>query len=174
MRVLPVTALCLAVALAPVAAADAGTATLTYIDHATWVSYGGLSSLRVYPTGAGRQVARQLDKTAEQAEQAWLEVLAVAPDANTAAMRSQFVCHWNFAELAEPQKCAIADDICGKTPVKKEYKSAQNFFGRFRYLAASGYYTTPQGWKDIGYTGNVPTVDFAGPTPEALKHLGLA
>ena len=104
MRVLPVTALCLAVALAPVAAADAGIAIPNYIDHATWVSYGGLSSLRVYPTGVGRQVARQLDKTAEQAEQAWLEVLAVAPDANTAGMRSQFVCHWNFAELAEPGK----------------------------------------------------------------------
>ena len=82
--------------------------------------------------------------------------------------------HKDFADLAEPQKCAIADDICGKTAVKKEFKSAQNFFGRFRYLAASGYYTTPQGWKDIGYTGNVPTVNFDGPTPEALKHLGLA
>ena len=80
----------------------------------------------------------------------------------------------DFADLAEPQKCAIADDICGKTGVKKEFKSAQNFFGRFRYLAASGYYTTPQGWKDVGYVGNVPTVNFDGPTPEALKHLGLA
>ena len=80
----------------------------------------------------------------------------------------------DFADLAEPQKCAIADDICGKTAVKKEFKSAQNFFTRFRYLAASGYYTTPQGWKDIGYTGNVPTLNFDGPTPEALKHLGLA
>ncbi len=80
----------------------------------------------------------------------------------------------DFADLAESQKCAIADDICGKTAVKKEFKSAQNFFNRFRYLAASGYYTTPQGWKDIGYVGNVPMVDFPGPTPEALKHLGLA
>lgn len=79
----------------------------------------------------------------------------------------------DFADLAEPQKCAIADDICGKTVVKKEFKSAQNFFNRFRYLAASGYYTTPQGWKDVGYVGNVPMVDFPGPTPEALKHLGL-
>ena len=102
MRVFPVTALCLAVAVAPVATADVGFP--AYIDHATWVSYGGLSSLRVYPTTVGRQVARQLDKTGEQAEQAWLEVLAVAPDANTAGMRSQFVCHWNFAELAEPGK----------------------------------------------------------------------
>jgi hypothetical protein len=80
----------------------------------------------------------------------------------------------DFADLSEPQKCAIADDICGKTPVKKEFKSAQNFFNRFRYLAASGYYSTPQGWKDVGYVGNVPMVDFPGPTPEALKHLGLA
>jgi len=80
----------------------------------------------------------------------------------------------DFAELAESQKCAIADDICGKTAVKKEFKAAQRFFDRFRYLAASGYYTTPQGWKDIGYVGNVPTVNFDGPTPEALKHLGLA
>ena len=80
----------------------------------------------------------------------------------------------DFADLPEPQKCAIADDICGKAAVKKEFKPAQNFFNRFRYLAASGYYTTPQGWKDIGYVGNVPTVNFDGPTPEALKHLGLA
>lgn len=80
----------------------------------------------------------------------------------------------DFADLAEPQKCTIADDICGKTAVKKEFKSAQRFFDRFRYLAASGYYSTPQGWKDVGYVGNVPMVDFPGPTPEALKHLGLA
>ena len=28
--------------------------------------------------------------------------------------------------------------------------------------------------KDLGYTGNVPTATFAGPTPEVLKKLGLA
>ena len=82
--------------------------------------------------------------------------------------------HKDFADIAEAEKCKIADDICGKTPVKKEFKTAQNFFNRFRYLAASGYYTTPQGWKDIGYVGNVPSANFEGPTPEALKHLGLA
>ena len=79
-----------------------------------------------------------------------------------------------FTELAEVQKCQIADDICGKTPVKKEFKAYQNFFGRFRSLAAGGYYTTPQGMKDVGYVGNRPTLNFDGPTPEALKHLGLA
>jgi hypothetical protein len=28
--------------------------------------------------------------------------------------------------------------------------------------------------KDIGYVGNVAITTFEGPTPEALKHLGLA
>jgi hypothetical protein len=28
--------------------------------------------------------------------------------------------------------------------------------------------------KDIGYVGNTPSVTFDGPTPEALKHVGLA
>jgi hypothetical protein len=79
----------------------------------------------------------------------------------------------DFADLPEVQKCAIADDICGKVPLKQELQDPQHFFSRFRDLAASGYYTTPQGWKDIGYVGNVPTLDFAGPTPEALRHLGL-
>jgi hypothetical protein len=80
----------------------------------------------------------------------------------------------DFAELAEEQKSKIADDICGRAPVKKDLKAQATFFERFRYLAASGYYTTPQGWKDIGYVGNVPMAEFPGPTPEALRHLGLA
>ena len=75
-----------------------------YIDHTTWVSYSGLSSLRVYPTMAGRDVAGQLDKTPVQSEEAWLEVLALAPDADTPGMRAQFLCHWRFAEFAEPGK----------------------------------------------------------------------
>jgi hypothetical protein len=79
-----------------------------------------------------------------------------------------------FHQLDEAQQSKIADDICGKTPVKKEFKPQQNFFGRFRSLAGSGYYTTPQGMKDIGYVGNRPLLTFDGPTPEALKHLGLA
>ena len=68
------------------------------------MSNSGLSSLRVYPTWAGRQVAGRLDKTPGQAEQAWLELLALAPEADTPGMRAQFVCHWSFAEFAEPGK----------------------------------------------------------------------
>lgn len=87
----------------PVASADSGTAP-PYIDRVRWVSYDGLSTLRVYPTAAGRDVAGAVGKTAAQSDEAWTEVLALAPDANTASIRSQFLCHWRFAEFAEPGK----------------------------------------------------------------------
>jgi hypothetical protein len=28
--------------------------------------------------------------------------------------------------------------------------------------------------RELGYVGNTPSANFDGPTPEALKHLGLA
>ena len=71
-----------------------------YVDHTHWVRWGGLSSLHVYPTPAGRVASTDLVKP----DEAWSEVLADAPDANTPGMRAQFVCHWQFAELAEPGK----------------------------------------------------------------------
>lgn len=79
-----------------------------------------------------------------------------------------------FAKLTLAQQAGIADDICGVKPVKKEHKPGQDFFKRFRHLAAGGYYTTPQGMRELGYVGNTPSANFDGPTPEALKHLGLA
>ena len=79
-----------------------------------------------------------------------------------------------FAKLTEVQQAGIADDICGVKPVKTEHKPGQDFFKRFRHLAAGGYYTTPQGMRELGYVGNTPSATFDGPTPEALKHLGLA
>ena len=79
-----------------------------------------------------------------------------------------------FAKLTEVQQAGIADAICGVKPVKKEHKPGLDFFKRFRHLAAGGYYTTPQGMRELGYVGNTPSATFDGPTPEALKHLGLA
>ena len=48
------------------------------------------------------------------------------------------------------------------------------FFDRFRHLADGGYFTTPQGMTELGYEGKRPSLTFDGPTPEALKHVGLA
>ena len=109
MRGLPLALLLLALPLAPVAAAEDLSGphldlSGPYIDHVGWARAGGVASLRVYPSTAGRAVAGQLDKNPVQSEQAWREVLASAPEADTPGMRAQFVCHWHFAELAQPGK----------------------------------------------------------------------
>lgn len=74
-----------------------------YVERAEWVQWDGLPSLRVYPTPAGRGAAGRIGSGA-QAAQAWAEVLMAAPDADSAGMRAQFFCHWQFAELADPGK----------------------------------------------------------------------
>lgn len=80
----------------------------------------------------------------------------------------------DFANLIARQKNAICDDICYAPNAKAEFKNAAAFFRKFRDLTSGGYYSTPEGMKDIGYTGNVALDKFEGPTPAALKHLGLA
>lgn len=87
----------------PNATADPGTPP-PYISRVSWVSYGGLATLRVYPTAAGRQVAGEMAKTPAQNGAAWAEVVTLAPDADTPGMRAQFLCHWRFAEFAAPGK----------------------------------------------------------------------
>ena len=78
-----------------------------------------------------------------------------------------------FADLRPAQRTAICDDICNPTAAKSEHRPYVPFFKRFRDLTAGGYYTTPEGMKAIGYTGNVALTSFDGPPPEVLKRLGL-
>ncbi|BBY63241.1 DUF2599 domain-containing protein [Mycolicibacterium helvum] len=89
--------------LAAPAAADTNPAP-PFIDHVAWVSWGDLKSLRVYPTPAGRQAAAQLLKPPSEIDEAWGEVLTLAPDADLPGMRAQFACHFRFAEFAQPGK----------------------------------------------------------------------
>ena len=77
-----------------------------------------------------------------------------------------------YADCDLAQQTAIVEDtVKDGTPARK---AGYNFFKLFRDRAAGGYFSTPEGWKAIGYTGNVPSVEYAGPTPEVLQHLGLA
>ena len=82
--------------------ADPGTAP-PFIDHTQWTQWGRLASLRVFPTNTGRVAARQPGTTAA-ADEAWAEVLAMSPGADTPGMRAQFVCHWQLAEFVQPGK----------------------------------------------------------------------
>jgi len=80
----------------------------------------------------------------------------------------------DFADIKPEQQTAICDAICNPAAAKPEHKAAVAFFKRFRDLTAGGYYTTPQGMRDLGYVGNVAMTSFEGPTPEVLRHIGLA
>ena len=44
---------------------------------------------------------------------------------------------------------------------------------KFRDLVMGGFYSTPQGMKDIQYLGNVPLTKFDGPPAEVLAYLKL-
>ena len=76
-----------------------------------------------------------------------------------------------FAELSESQQHAICDDICYLPNAKPKFERAAIFFARYRDLTAGGYYSTPAGWQDIGYIGNVPLTKFEGTTPELMQKL---
>jgi hypothetical protein len=79
-----------------------------------------------------------------------------------------------FVGLDAAQRSSIADDICSAARATTEFAGAAKFFAKFRDLTAGGFYTTPVGMKDIGYTGNVQLERFDGPPIEALKKAGLA
>ena len=73
-----------------------------------------------------------------------------------------------FAELAPAEQAAFLEIVFTKA------HPLHSFLVLFRDRAAGGYYTTPEGWRALGYTGNLPMVEFPGPPPEALAHVGLA
>ncbi|MEP6779713.1 MAG: gluconate 2-dehydrogenase subunit 3 family protein [Gemmatimonadaceae bacterium] len=79
-----------------------------------------------------------------------------------------------FHQLSDVERTAICDDICYVPKAKPGYLAGAVFFDRVRDLTAGAFYTTPEGWKDIGYIGNVPMEKFAGPPVELLQKLGLA
>jgi hypothetical protein len=78
-----------------------------------------------------------------------------------------------FASASDAQRHAICDDICSEERAAPEHAAAAKFFARFRDLTADGFYTTPEGTRDLGYVGNVPLARFDGPPPEALRKAGL-
>lgn len=76
------------------------------------------------------------------------------------------------------QSLDVDDLASGKATLS--FDAHDLFFQRFRFLVVGGYYTTPEGWKDIGYIGNVPLASYPPVTDEeraildkALSKLGL-
>jgi hypothetical protein len=89
---------------------------------------------------------------------------------DTEATRSQ---QRSFLELDHPMQNLIIDDIArssGETAIALQ----GTFFERLRFLVVSAYYTTPEGFKDIGYTGNIPLSSYPPITDEERKILDKA
>lgn len=85
-----------------------------------------------------------------------------------------------FLECDASIREAVLSDIAHKPP-KPVFAAQSEFFRRFRFLVISAYYTTPEGFKDIGYTGNAPMESYPAVTDEerailerALSKLGLS
>jgi hypothetical protein len=76
-----------------------------------------------------------------------------------------------FAELADEPAGRILDRIAD--PQTAEDPQAAAFFRRFRSICLLGFYTTPEGWADLGYVGNRPSASFPPPPPEVLARLKL-
>lgn len=76
-----------------------------------------------------------------------------------------------FADLAPALQATILDSVLVEG--SPQNKAAGKFFRTFRDRAGAGYFTTRDGWNTLGYTGNVPSHEFAGPPNSALRHIGL-
>jgi hypothetical protein len=84
-----------------------------------------------------------------------------------------------FVESDKRIQRAIVDDIAHKSP-QAAFAEQSTFFQRLQSLVVIAYYTTPAGFQDIGYTGNVPLATYPPVTDEeraildsALIKLGL-
>jgi len=71
------------------------------------------------------------------------------------------------------QRAQICDDICYLPTAAPEHVFAAQFFDTIRDQTATAFYTTPQGWKDLGYIGNVALPKFEGPNAAVRKQIGV-
>ncbi|MGW5216730.1 DUF2599 domain-containing protein [Nocardia sp. NPDC004085] len=69
------------------------------IDHVAWTETIDGPRLLVFPTQAGRRTTFPGSD-----ERAWQEIVAESADAEAPGMRDQFICHWAWARLVQPDK----------------------------------------------------------------------
>ena len=79
----------------------------------------------------------------------------------------------DFAQLTLKQQEVLCDVMCEQDHADAELRQAASFFRKFTSLTMGAYYSTPEGWRAIGYVGNVPSASFDGPPKALLDQLGL-
>ena len=67
-----------------------------------------------------------------------------------------------FREIATSGQTAILEDIAYPARARPEMAPGVAFFNRFRDLVMSGFYSSKEGVKDLGYMGNTFVTDWKG------------
>ena len=78
-----------------------------------------------------------------------------------------------FADSGASDQASVCDDICCLPKSDARLMPAALFFARYRDLTVGGFYTTPEGMRDLQYVGNVALARFDGPPAEVLRKVGL-
>jgi hypothetical protein len=85
-----------------------------------------------------------------------------------------------FLDSDEHTRKAIVEDLA-RADSRVASPLQHTFFRRLRYLVITAHYTTPEGFREIGYTGNEPLAAYPPMTDEerailagALAKLGLS
>lgn len=77
-----------------------------------------------------------------------------------------------FSAITPSQRIEIVDQIAYPNEAKADVSQGVAFFSRVRDLTVTGFYTTPMGFKDLDYKGNVPNT-WDGVPQEVLDKYGL-
>ena len=80
----------------------------------------------------------------------------------------------DFPSLTPAQQHEICDEVCFEPETPDALKPQARFFDGFRDWVSTGFWTTEEGMRDLGYVGNVPVPSWDGPPAEVLERLGLA
>ena len=67
-----------------------------------------------------------------------------------------------FRELAAGEQTGILDDIAYPARARPEMAPGVAFFNQFRDLVLSGFYSSKEGVKDLGYMGNTFVTEWKG------------
>ena len=78
----------------------------------------------------------------------------------------------SFSECNLDQQLELVEEIAYPDPENSEMQPGVTFFNRLRNLTLTGYYTSQDGIRSLGYVGNVPNV-WDGVPEEVLKKHGL-
>lgn len=80
-----------------------------------------------------------------------------------------------FKDCTDSEQIAIIDDIAYPDPTGEKPLMTQGiaFFDKIRGLVVTGYYTSKEGIKDLGYKGNMPNI-WDGVPQDVLDKHGLS